>query len=109
MPEVRTSRGGAIVLCVATLFAVVISLTVGGSIEESLGSEGLALVILATWCLSGAIAGIGGIVDAYVRPEGEVLGVVVSVAATVFSVLAVIVVVALVFTIGDSFTTESET
>ena len=47
--------------------------------------------MLAVWCLSGCGGAIAAIVDAFVRPDGEAVGLGATIAATVFAILAMVV------------------
>ena len=96
IPEVRTSRRFAIVMSAMTLVALGITFTVGHQLEDPLKSETGSLVVLAVWCLVGAGAAIAAIVDAYIRPEGELLGLITTIAATVFWLLALVVMIGVV-------------
>ena len=96
IPEVRTSRNTAIALCVAALAALALAALFGDQLEDPLGSEAASLVVLVVWCLAGAGAAITAIVDAYIRPEGELLGLITTIVATVFGVLALLVTIGIV-------------
>jgi hypothetical protein len=107
IPEIRTSRNVAIVLCVAALAALPVALLFGHQLEDPLGSEAASIAVLAVWCLAGAGAAIAAIVDAYVRPDGELLGLITTIVATVFAVLALVVCVGIV--VGATGVVETET
>ena len=96
IPEVRTSRNTAIALCAAALAALGLALAFGHQLEDPLGSETASLIVLVVWCLAGAGAAIAAIVDAYIRPEGETLGLITTIVATVFGVLALLVAIGIV-------------
>lgn len=107
IPEIRTRRNVAIGLCVAALAALPVALLFGHQLEDPLGSEAASIAILAVWCLAGAGAAIAAIVDAYVRPEGELLGLITTIVATVFAVLALVVFVGIV--VGATGVVDTET
>lgn len=96
VPEVRTSRRSAIVLAVLALAALGLAFAFGDQLEDPLNSETGSLVILGLWCVIGAGAAIAAIVDAYIRPEGELLGLVTTITATVFALLALLVTIGIV-------------
>lgn len=96
IPELRTSRRLAISLSVAAVAALGIAFTVGHQLEDPLKSETGSVVVLAAWCLVGAGAAMTAIVDAYIQPEGERLGLITTIAATVFGLLALVVVIGIV-------------
>jgi cytochrome bd-type quinol oxidase subunit 2 len=107
IPEIRTSRNVAIGLCVAALAALPVAVLFGHQLEDPLGSEAASIAVLAVWCLAGAGAAIAAIVDAYVRPDGELLGLITTIVATVFAVLALVVFVGIV--VGATGVVETET
>ena len=88
MPEIRTKPSTAIVISIGAFAAIVIAAFAGAQLEKLLDSETLATGILAVWCLLGCGAAIAAIVDAYVKPDGETLGLATTVAATLFAILA---------------------
>ena len=96
IPEVRTSQRFAIAMSAMAVVALGITFTVGHQLEDPLKSETGSVAVLAVWCLVGAGAAIAAIVDAYIRPEGELLGLITTVAATVFWLLALVVVIGVV-------------
>jgi hypothetical protein len=96
VPEVRTTRRFAIAMSVLAVGALALALLFGDQLEDPLTSDTAALVVLAVWCVAGAAAAITAIVDAYVRPEGELLSLITSIAAAVFGVLALVVVIGIV-------------
>ena len=87
--------------------ALGISFTVGHQLEDPFKSDTAAAVILGLWCLVGAGAAITAIVDAYIKPEGELLGLITTIAATVFGLLALIVVIGVV--VGATGVVDEET
>jgi hypothetical protein len=96
VPEVRTSRRSAIVLSVLALAALGLTFAFGEQLEDPLKSETGSIVVLGVWCAVGAGAAIAAIVDAYIRPEGELLGLITTIAATVFALLALLVTIGIV-------------
>jgi peptidoglycan/LPS O-acetylase OafA/YrhL len=96
VPELRTSRTFAIALSVLALAALGLALTQGDQLDDPLGSETATTIVLAVWCVVGAGAAIVAIVDAYIRPDGEVLGLITSIAATVFGLLALAITIGIV-------------
>ena len=92
MPEIRIRPSTAIALCVAAVLSLVIAALAGSKLEDLLGSQAVATVILALWCILGCAAAIAAVVDAYVQPEGERLGLAATIAATVFAILALAVI-----------------
>ena len=107
VPEVRTTRRFAIAMSVVAVFALALALTFGHQLEDPLTSETGAVVVLAVWCVVGAAAAITAIVDAYVRPEGELLSLIASIAAAIFGVLALLVVIGIV--VGATGVVDEET
>jgi len=91
-PEIRTQPSTAIALCVAAVFSLAIASFAGSRLEDLLGSSAAATIILALWCVLGCAAAIAAIVDAYVKPEGERLGLATTIAATLFAILALAVI-----------------
>jgi peptidoglycan/LPS O-acetylase OafA/YrhL len=96
IPEVRTTRRAAIVLSVLAVASLGVALTVGHQLEDPLSSSTASVIVLAVWCALGAGAAITAIVDAYVRPEGELLGLVTTIVATVFGLLSLLVTIGVV-------------
>ena len=94
IPEVRTTRRFAIAMCVLAVLALALALTFGHQLEDPLTSD-TAAVAVAVWCVAGAAAAITSIVDAYIRPEGELWSLITSVGA-IFGVLALVVVIGIV-------------
>lgn len=92
MPEIRTTRGVAIVLCVAAVLSIAIGTLGGSQLEKLLDSGTLATVVIAIWCVVGAVAAIAAVIDAYIKPEGERLGLAIAVAATIFAILGLAVI-----------------
>jgi hypothetical protein len=106
VPEIRTTQRTAIALTAAVVFALVVSFTVGSQLEDPFKSETAAVVILGLWCLVGAGAAMTAIVDAYIKPEGELLGLITTIAATVFALLALVVVIGVI--VGATGVVEEE-
>jgi len=96
VPEIRTSRRSAIVLSILAVAALGLALGFGHQLEDPLKSETGSIVVLAAWCVIGAGAAIVAIVDAYIRPGGELLGLITTVAATLFALLALLVTIGIV-------------
>ena len=96
IPELRTSRRFAISLSVAAVAAVGVAVTLGHQLEDPLRSSTGSVVVLAIWCVVGLGAAITAIVDAYIKPEGERLGLITTIAATIFGLLALAVVIGIV-------------
>ena len=96
VPEVRTTRRTAIVLTVLALVSFAVAVTIGNQLEDPLNSNTASLVVLIVWCVLGAGAAITAIVDAYIKPEGEVLGLITTIAATVFGLLSLLVAIGVV-------------
>ncbi len=96
IPEVRTTRRFAIAMSILAVLALAFALTFGDQLQDPLTSDTAALVVLVVWCLAGAAAAITAIVDAYIRPEGELLSLVTSIAAAIFGVLALVVLIGIV-------------
>jgi hypothetical protein len=100
-PEIRTKPGTAIVICVGALFSLVVAAFAGSQLENLLGSQSAATVVLAVWCLLGCGAAIAAVVDAYIKPDGERLGFATTIAATLFAILALAVVAGVVAGAAD--------
>ena len=96
VPEIRTTRRFAIAMSVLAVGALASRCCSVTSSRTRSTSDTAALVVLAAWCVAGAAAAITAIVDAYVRPEGELLALITSIAAAVFGVLALVVVIGIV-------------
>ena len=94
-------------MSVLAALALALALTFGHQLEDPLTSDTAALVVLAVWCVAGAAAAITAIVDAYIRPEGELLSLITSIAAAVFGVLALVVVIGIV--VGATGVVDEET
>ena len=92
IPEVRTGRADAIVLSVAALLALAVSIGLNRHMEDALGSSGAATAVLAAWCVLGVGTAIAAVVDAYLKPDGELLGLIVTIAATVFAIASLLVI-----------------
>ena len=106
VPEVRTTRRSAIALTVLALVSFAVAATIGDQLEDPLSSNTAALVVLIVWCVLGAGAAITAIVDAYIKPEGEVLGLITTIAATVFGLLSLLVAIGVV--VGATGVTDEE-
>jgi hypothetical protein len=96
IPELRTTRRFAITLSVLTVGALALAFAFGHQLEDPLSSSAGATAVLAVWCVVGAGAAIVAIIDAYIRPEGERLSLIATIAATVFGLLALVVVIGIV-------------
>lgn len=96
VPEVRTTQRTAIVLSVLALVSVGVALTIGHQLQDPLSSSTASVVVLALWCVLGAGAAITAIVDAYIRPEGELVGLITTIVATVFGLLSLLVTIGIV-------------
>jgi len=96
IPELRTSRRFAIVLAVGAMIAIAISVAGVDKLEEALDSATGAAVVLGAWCLIGAVTAITAIVDAFIEPEGERLELATRIGATLFCLLALVVVIGIV-------------
>jgi ABC-type polysaccharide/polyol phosphate export permease len=96
IPEVRTTRRFAIAMSALALLALALALLFGDQLQDPLTSETAAVVVLVVWCVAGMAAAITAIVDAYIRPEGELLSLITSIAAAVFGVLALVVLIGIV-------------
>jgi drug/metabolite transporter (DMT)-like permease len=101
IPEIRTSQRFAIVLSLLAVVATAIAVTVGSRVEDGLGSAAAATALLVIWCATGFGAAMAAVVDAWVRPEGERLGLATTIAATVFALLALVVVAGVVASVAD--------
>jgi hypothetical protein len=100
-PEIRTRPGTAIVICIGALFSIVIAAFAGLQLEKLLDSETAAMGILVFWCVLGCGAAIAAIVDAYIKPGGERLGLATTIAATLFAILALAVIAGVVAGAAD--------
>jgi hypothetical protein len=96
IPEVRTTRRFAIAMSVLAALALAFALLFGDQLEDPLTSETGALVVLVVWCLAAVAAAITAVVDAYIRPEGELLSLITSIAGAIFGVLTLVVVIGIV-------------
>ena len=83
-------------LSVLALVSLGVALTIGHQLEDPLSSSTASVVVLAIWCVLGACAAITAIVDAYIRPEGELLGLITTIVATVFALLSLLVTIGIV-------------
>jgi len=106
IPELRTSRPFAIALVAGAVVAIGISVLGVEKLEEALDSASGARLVLGAWCLLGAAAAITAIVDAYIQPEGERLELATRVGATLFGLLALVVVIGIV--VGATGALESD-
>jgi drug/metabolite transporter (DMT)-like permease len=100
-PEIRTRPATAIAICVGALFSIAIAAFASPQLEKLLGSEAAATGILVGWCVLGCGAAIAAIVDAYIKPEGERLGLATTIAATLFAILALAVIAGIVAGAAD--------
>jgi hypothetical protein len=91
----------AIALSIGALLSLVVAAFAGSQLEKLLDSEAAATVILALWCLLGCAAAIAAIVDAYIQPDGERLGLATTIAATIFAILALAVIAGVVAGAAD--------
>ena len=107
IPEVRTSRSTANALSAAALAALALAVLFGSQLQDSLDSEIAATLVLVVWCLTGAGAAIAAVVDAYIGPDGELLGLIATIVATIFGVLALLVVIGIV--VGATGVMDTET
>jgi len=101
MPEIRTRQPVAIAICVGALFSLVIAAFAGSQLEKLLGSETAATAVLVVWCLLGCGAAIAAVVDAFIKPEGERLGLATTIASTLFAILALAVIAGVVAGAAD--------
>jgi uncharacterized membrane protein len=108
IPEVRTGRGTAIALSVGALFALAVSVGLNRHLEDALGSSTAATALLAAWCVLGVATAIAAVIDAYVRPDGELLGLIVAIAATVFAIASLLVVAGVVTGATSETVAEAE-
>lgn len=92
IPEVRTTRAAAIALSVAALVALAVSIGLNRHMEDALNSSGAATAVLAAWCVLAVATAIAAVVDAYLKPDGELLGLIVTIAATVFAIASLLVI-----------------
>ena len=106
VPELRTSRRFAIAMSAFAVASLALAVTLGDQLEDPLTSDTAAVVVLAVWCFAGAAAAITAIVDVWVRPEGELLGLVATITATVFWLLALLIVIGIV--VGATGVVDSE-
>jgi len=100
-PQIRTRPVTAIVLSVGALLSLVVASLAGSQLEKLLGSQAAATAVLALWCILGCSAAIAALIDAYIKPEGERLSLATTIAATVFSVLALAVIAGVVAGAAD--------
>ena len=83
-PEIRTRPPTAIAICLGAVLSLGIASLAGSQLEKLLDSQTAATVVLVLWCVLGCAAAIAAVVDAYVKPEGERLGLATTIAATDF-------------------------
>lgn len=107
IPELRTTRRVAIALAVSAVLAIAIALTFGHQIEDPLGDTA-ATAVLVAWCLIGSGVAIAAIVDAYLAPAGERLGLIVTIAATLFALLSSLVLAGIVAGATDVSASEPD-
>jgi uncharacterized membrane protein YdjX (TVP38/TMEM64 family) len=107
-PEIRTTPATAIAISIGALLSLVVAAFAGSQLEKLLDSQTAATAILAVWCLLGCGAAIAAIVDAYIKPEGERLGLATTVASTVFAILALAVIAGVVAGAADLGKTDVE-
>ena len=100
-PEIRTKPPTAIALTIGALLALVVATFAGSQLENLLDSQAAATVILVLWCVLGCGAAGAAVVDAYIRPEGERLSLVTTIAATLFAILALAVIAGVVAGAAD--------
>lgn len=108
IPELRTSRRLALSLTAGAVAAIAISVFGAGRLERGLESEAGAVAVLGLWCVAGVAGAITGIVDAYVKPEGERLELATKVLATLFTLLALVVVTGIVVGATGGLAGDSE-
>lgn len=101
IPEIRTTPRLAVLLCLGAVAAVAIAALAGSRLEDGLGSAAAAVGLLGFWCVLGWGAAIAAVVDAFTRPEGERLGLATTIAATLFVLLALVVVSGIVAGMTD--------
>jgi len=100
-PEIRTKPATAIAICMGALFSLVIAAFAGSQLETLFDSQTAATAVLAVWCVLGCGAAIAAIIDAFVKPEGERLGLATTIAATLFAILALAVIAGVVAGAAD--------
>ncbi len=91
----------AIAICVGALFSLVIAAFAGSQLEKLLGSETAATAVLVVWCLLGCGAAIAAVVDAFIKPDGERLGLATTIASTLFAILGLAVIAGVVAGAAD--------
>jgi hypothetical protein len=107
-PEIRTTPAAAIAISIGALLSLVVAAFAGSQLEKLLDSQTAATAILALWCLLGCGAAIAAIVDAYIQPEGERLGLATTIASTLFAILALAVIAGVVAGAADLGKTDVE-
>lgn len=95
-PEIRTRPATAIALCVGAVLSLVVASLAGSQLEKLLDSQTAATAILVVWCALGCGAAIAAVVDAYIKPKGERLSLASTIAATIFAILALVVIAGVV-------------
>ena len=96
-PEIRTKPATAIVICVGAVFSLVIAAFAGSQLENAAGlTEPPRPRSSRSGACLGCGAAIAAIVDAYIKPEGERLGLATTIAATLFAILALAVIAGVV-------------
>lgn len=109
VPEIRTTRRMAVLYCVFTVFALGVAALGSSKLEDGLGSSGASVALLGLWCILGVAVAIAAVVDAWVKPEGERLGLAISIAATAFVVVGLVVVAGMVAGVADLSPAEEVT
>lgn len=109
VPELRTTRRMAVLYSALALFALGVAALGSDKLESGLGSSGGAVALLGLWCVLGTAVAIAAIVDAWVKPEGERLGFAVSIAATAFVVVGLLVISGMVAGVADLSPAEEVT
>jgi len=100
-PEIRTRPPTAIAICIGAVLSLGVASLAGSQLEKLLDSQTAATVILILWCVLGCVAAIAAVVDAYIRPEGERLGLATTIAATIFAILGLAVIAGVVAGAAD--------
>ena len=100
-PEIRTKPAAAIAICIGAVLSLGVASLAGSQLEKLLDSQTASTVILVIWCLLGCAAAIAAVVDAYIKPEGERLGLATTVAATLFAILGLAVIAGVVAGAAD--------
>ena len=100
-PEIRTRPGTAIAICIGAVVSLGVAALAGTQLAKLLDSQTAATVILVVWCVLGCSAAIAAVVDAYLKPEGERLGLATTIAATLFWILALAIIAGVVAGAAD--------